>query len=177
MSKIITVFGSSKPLEEEEEYQTAYHLGKELGERGYSVCTGGYQGIMDAVSRGAVEKGQEAIGITVKTFRAEKSSYLTREIECGNLLERLEKLIGLGDAYIILRGGTGTLVELSLVWEMINKRAMSLKPVVCHGNMWGNLIEIMDKRIEFEKRETGIVKSLLDIDECVSFIEERLNAK
>jgi len=170
MSKIITVFGSSKPLEDEEEYQTGYHLGKELGERGFSVCSGGYQGIMDAVSRGAAEKGQEAIGITVETFNARKSSYLTKEIECRNLLDRLGKLIELDDAYIILKGGTGTLVELSLVWEMINKHAIAFKPVACHGEMWSGLVETMEKRIEYEKRETGIVKSFSDIDECINFI-------
>lgn len=176
MSNIITVFGSSKPLENEEEYQTAYHLGKELGERGFSVCSGGYRGIMDAVSRGAVEKGQEAIGITVETFKVRKSSYLTKEIECRNLLDRLGKLIELGDAYIVLRGGTGTLVELSLVWEMINKHAIPVKPVACHGEMWSGLVETMEKRIEYEKRETGIVKSFSDIDECINFITGKLEA-
>lgn len=176
MSKIITVFGSSKPLEDEEEYQTAYYLGKELGNRRFSVCTGGYLGIMDAVSRGAAEKGREAIGITVETFKARKSSYLTKEIECKNLLDRLGKLIELADAYIILRGGTGTLVELSLVWEMINKHAIPAKPVVCHGEMWSGLVETMDERIKYEKRETGIVKSFLDIDECINFIAGKLEA-
>ena len=176
MSKIITVFGSSLPLENEEEYQTAYYLGKELGSRGFSVCSGGYQGIMDAVSRGAAQKGREAIGITVETFNAIKSSYLTKEIECKNLLDRLGKLIELGDAYIILRGGTGTLVELSLVWEMINKYAIPAKPVVCHGQMWSGLIETMEKRIDYEKRETGIVNSFLEIDDCINYVCGKLEA-
>ena len=176
MSKIITVFGSSLPLENEEEYQTAFHLGKELGDRGFSVCSGGYQGIMDAVSRGASEKGREAIGVTVDIFNAKVSSYLTKEIECKTLLERLGKLIELGDAYIILRGGTGTLVELSLVWEMINKHAIPAKPVACHGEMWSGLVETIDERIEYEKRETGIVKSFLDIDECINFVAGKLEA-
>lgn len=176
MANVITVFGSSRPLENEEEYQTAYHLGKELGRRGYTVCSGGYQGIMDAVSRGAVEMGAEAIGITVNIFNARKSAYLTKEIECSDLLERLGKLIELGDAYIILRGGTGTLVELSLVWEMINKRIIPNKPAACHGEMWTGLINTMDNRIEYEKRETGLIKSFLNIDECVDYISEKLNA-
>jgi uncharacterized protein (TIGR00730 family) len=177
MTKIVTVFGSSKPLENEEEYQTAYNLGKELGRRGYSVCSGGYQGIMDAVSRGAVEEGSEAIGVTVNIFGARKSKYLTREIECGSLLERLGKLIELGNAYIILRGGTGTLVELSLVWEMINKRLIPNKPAACHGEMWSGLVKTMDDRMAYEKRDTGLVKSFLDIDDCVNYISEKLNAK
>ncbi|MCK5457105.1 MAG: LOG family protein, partial [Melioribacteraceae bacterium] len=46
MSKTVTIFGSSKPLPGEEEYETAYQLGKLFGESGFSVCTGGYQGIM-----------------------------------------------------------------------------------------------------------------------------------
>ncbi|MBN1301488.1 MAG: LOG family protein [Melioribacteraceae bacterium] len=170
MKKIVTVFGSSQPVPGDEEYETAYGLGLLLGEAGLSVCTGGYQGIMDAVSKGAAEKGQEAIGITVDLFNAVPSRYLTKNIECHSLFERIQKLIESGDAYIILRGGTGTLVELSIAWEMVNKRLIKKKPVACHGSMWEPLINLMDKRMKMENRETGLVAYFESIDRCVEYI-------
>jgi len=168
--KTITVFGSSLPKEGEKEFQTAYELGKALGENGFNVCSGGYQGIMNAVSKGAAEAGKEAIGVTVDIFNAVPSKYLTKEVQCDSLFERIDKLISFGDGYIILNGGTGTLVELSIVWEYANKGLMSGKPVCCLGEMWKPIIETIDKRMDYEDRKTGIVKCFDNIDECVGYL-------
>ena len=174
MSKTVTIFGSSKPLPGEEEYEAAYKLGQLLGEAVYVVCTGGYQGIMDAVSKGASEFKAEVIGVTVDLFSALPSKYLTNQIHCNSLFERIEKLIELGDAYIILRGGTGTLVELSISWELMNKNLIAHKPIACHGEMWQNITKPMEERIAFEGRKTGLVKCFDTIEECFKFINSRL---
>ena len=42
---------------------------------------------------------------------------------------------------MVCPGGTGTLVELSIVWEMINKGVMRKKPVVSLGSFWAPVIE------------------------------------
>jgi len=174
MNKTVTVFGSSQPRSGEEEYEIAYQLGQLLGESGYSVCTGGYQGIMDAVSKGASEFDVNVIGVTVDLFSAVPSKYLTKQVHCNSLFERIEKLIELGDAYIILRGGTGTLVELSIVWELMNKNLISHKPIACHGEMWQRIIRPMEERIEYEKRETGLVQCFNTIEECFNYIRSKL---
>jgi len=168
--KTITVFGSSLPKEGEKEFQTAYELGKKLGQNGFNVCSGGYQGIMNAVSKGAAETGAEAIGITVDIFNAAPSKYLTKEIQCDSLFERIEKLISTGDAYIILNGGTGTLVELSIVWEYANKGLMKGKPVCCLGKMWEPIIKTIDERMAYEGRKTGIVKCFENANDCVEYL-------
>jgi uncharacterized protein (TIGR00725 family) len=49
---IITVYGSSRPKFGEEEYQTAYELGKLLANSGFTVCNGGYGGTMEASAQG-----------------------------------------------------------------------------------------------------------------------------
>jgi uncharacterized protein (TIGR00725 family) len=95
--KTITIFGSSKPKEGEDEYKLAYELGRLLGDKNYNVCTGGYYGIMEAVSKGAVEEGSDATGVTVNGWSREGNSYLTNEIRCDSLFERLNKLIEIGD--------------------------------------------------------------------------------
>jgi uncharacterized protein (TIGR00730 family) len=166
MKKIITIFGSSQPKPGEEEYELAYKLGAFLGKNGFSVCSGGFQGIMDAVSKGVTENGGDAIGVTVNLFSADPSKYLTKEIKCNSLLSRIEKMVELGDAYFILSGGTGTLVEFSIVWEYVNKKLMESKPIFIHGEMWKPIIETINQRMEFEKRQTKIVKYLENIEDC-----------
>ncbi len=49
-SKVITVFGSSRPRADEPDYEEARLLGRALAERrGFVVCSGGYVGVMEAV--------------------------------------------------------------------------------------------------------------------------------
>lgn len=174
-NKTITVFGSSMPKPGDEEYESAYKLGRLLGENGYNVCTGGYQGIMDAVSKGASEFGVEVFGVTVDIFGAVPSKYLTQNIEFNNLFDRINKLIELGDGFIILRGGTGTLVELSIVWEMVNKKLMNSKPICCHGEMWKPIVEEINRRMEFEARNTEIVKHFSSVENCSQYIFEEIS--
>src|SRR5579871_5003570 len=53
------------------------------------------------------------------------NAYIVEEIRTRNFPERLLTLIDRGDAYIVLPGGTGTLAELALCWEMMNKGTLS----------------------------------------------------
>ncbi len=95
-------------------------------------------------------------------------------IKCKTLFERIEKLISIGNGYVILQGGTGTMLELATVWEFINKKMISPKPIVTYSQMWKEIVEIMEKQIETEKRRTGVVKSFNTVDEIVSFLVSEL---
>ena len=170
--KTITVFGSSLPAEGDEGFETAYQLGKLLAQKNFNVCTGGYRGIMTAVSKGATEAGGEAIGFTVDLWNVKPNKYLTKEIKCNSLFERISKLVETGDAYVILRGGTGTLLELSVVWEFMNKNLLKRKPVACHSLMWKEIVLIMEKQIDKEKRKTGLIKPCETINEIVNYLCE-----
>ncbi|MFZ5946722.1 MAG: LOG family protein [Stygiobacter sp.] len=172
--KFVTVFGSSIPKENDEEYKIAFKLGEIFAKAGLNVCTGGYQGIMDAVSKGCTQNGGEAIGVTLDIYNSIPSKYLTKEIKCKTLFERLTNLIQIGDAYVVLQGGTGTLVELAIVWEFINKNMIEEKPIAVHGEMWRDITDLMEKQIVREKRKTGLVKKFLDINELANFIADSL---
>ena len=172
--KTITIFGSSKPIEGEDEYKIAYELGRLLGEKKINVSTGGYCGIMEAVSKGAVEEGGEAIGVTIISWQRKGNDFLTKEIKCSSLFERLTKLIEIGDAYIILQGGTGTLLELAAVWELTNKGVMDHKPITCHSSMWQGIISIMNVQMKKEGRSTELVRSFENVKEIVTYLLEHL---
>ena len=171
MKKTITIFGSAQPKEGDEEFETAYKLGSLLAKNNFNVCTGGFQGTMNAVSKGAAENGAEAIGVTVDLWSVSPSKYLTKEIKCKTLFERISKLVELGDAYIILQGGTGTLLELATVWEMMNKRMMDVKPVTCHSAMWKSIVEIMNIQLKHENRSISFVRCFNNIDEIVGYLK------
>ncbi len=174
MRKTITIFGSSRPVEKDNQYKIAFELGSKLAKKGFNVCTGGYHGIMDAVSKGASKNGAEAVGITVDLWNSTPSKYLTKRIECKSLFERISKLVELGDAYVVLQGGTGTLLELAVIWEFINKSISKKKPVACHSKMWEDVVNIVDDQILKEGRETGLVKCFNTVDEIVEYLVQLL---
>jgi len=174
MKKIITIFGSSKPINNEEQYLTAYTLGKNLALNGFDVCTGGFNGIMEAASKGTVEGGGEAIGVTVNLWGGRTNKFVTKEIMCDTLLERINKLIELGDGFVVLQGGTGTLLELAVVWEYINKGLMNSKPIACHSSIWKTIVSEMNEQMKLEGRSADMVKSFDTIEGIVEYLKGSL---
>jgi predicted Rossmann-fold nucleotide-binding protein len=96
--KIITVFGSSRPEDGHADYVESLELGRALAAAGFAVCTGGYGGVMEAVSRGARESGGCVLAVTSSFFR-------------------------------------------SVVWEMLNKKAMEPRPFVVLGDFWQPILD------------------------------------
>lgn len=113
------------PGEDTETYRQAQRLGKLLAEAGLAVCNGGYGGLMEASARGARAGRGHTVGVTCVLWPAQANRWIVEEIRTTSFMERLRMLIERGDAYIVLPGGTGTLAELALAWEMMNKSALS----------------------------------------------------
>ena len=172
--KIITIFGSSKPTSNEEQYLTAYNLGNLLAKNGFDICTGGFNGIMEAASKGAVDAGADAIGVTVNLWNGKANHYLTKEIICDTLFERINKLIELGDGFVVLQGGTGTLLELAAVWEYLNKGLLENKPIACHANIWKVIVAEMNQQMKLEGRNYNIVKSFDSIEAIADYLKNNL---
>src|SRR5215831_1828441 len=139
--KIVTVFGSSRPKEQDPDYADARTLGCALTEKGFAVCSGGYAGVMEAVSRGAKEAGGKTYGITADFFAAKTNQWIDVEVRMKTWQERLFELIRLGDAFVACKGGTGTLVELAVVWEMLNKSVINGKPFAVLGGFWTPILD------------------------------------
>jgi len=171
INKIITIFGSSFPKPGKDEYEFACNLGKKLGKSGFDICNGGFYGTMEASAKGAAEAGISTIGVTIDSFGLKANKFIQTEIKCKNLFERISKLIELGDGYIILKGGTGTLLEFSAVWELANKKMIKKKPLVAYKDYWNDLVKLIDQRMILEKRDKGIVFLSDNIEEIVSYLK------
>jgi uncharacterized protein (TIGR00730 family) len=139
--KIIVVFGSSRPREGDADYEEARQLGDALATRGFRVCSGGYGGVMEAVSRGAKEAGGHTLAVTSRFFSSRANKWVDEEHAVESWQDRLFELIRVGDGFVACKGGTGTLVELAVVWEMFNKRVIPLKPFVALGDFWTPVLE------------------------------------
>ena len=179
--KIVTVFGSSRPREGEADYEEARVLGRALAKHGFAVCSGGYGGVMEAVSRGAKEAGGTTYGVTAEFFTAAKlNSWVDTEVRMKTWEERLFELIRLADGFVACKGGTGTLVELAVVWEMLNKSVMNGKPFAVLGNFWQ---PVLDRVREVELGHPGpwgeangrLVHVAAGPGDAASYLQTRLN--
>lgn len=175
--QIVTIFGSSQPKEGDPDYVVAYDLGAALARAGFAVCNGGYGGIMEASARGAKSGGGTTIGIIADFFPKKANAWIDTTLTARTLIERMQKLISQGDAYVILKGGTGTLLEFAAVWEFMNKNVMKEKPVVLVGHFWKRVLDTLREELEWEglgdcTRYVTIVDSPAA---CASFINQQLN--
>ena len=102
---------------------------------------------MEASARGARNANGEVIGVSCSIWNSKPNSYITREIVTTSYDERLETLIKISTSgFVALPGSTGTIVELSIVWEAKSKGFWANeteKPVVCVGDFWIPLIDMM----------------------------------
>ena len=176
MKKVVSVFGSSRPRVGEPEYLEAREVGQALALEGFVVCNGGYRGIMEASARGAKEAGGETIGVTVDTFTRTANRWIDREIRKPTLPERIALLVDSADGFVILKGGTGTLLELAYVWEFMNKKFIEEKPIVIVGDFWTKVVESL--RDELLREGLGdCTKFIRKVDsprECAALLKQKL---
>lgn len=138
MSKLpIAVFGSSEPREGDPLYDQARRLGALLAGAGRAVVTGGYGGVMEAASRGAVEAGGHAVGVTCDIFRARRPNrFLSEVVRSADLHERTRLLIERSAGFVVLPGKAGTLAELGLLWALHRAGCLDGRPVILLGASW-----------------------------------------
>lgn len=143
-SPVVAVFGSNAVESGGEGDATAEAVGRRLAELGYAVANGGYGGTMEAGSRGAAEAGGHVIGVTCSLWRSKPNRYVREVIETSELSERVRMLAKIATGgYVVLPGGTGTLLELAWVWEEMAKKFMNPRPIVCVGEFWRPVVDVI----------------------------------
>jgi predicted Rossmann-fold nucleotide-binding protein len=76
----------------------------------------------------------------------------------------------------VLKGGTGTLLELAAVWEFINKGLLKEKPIVIVGDFWNGVIETLRKELLWEGAGdcTKYIHRTSSPEECALLLKEQL---
>jgi uncharacterized protein (TIGR00730 family) len=130
----VAVFGSSTTSKTDPQWATAVELGERLAHAGFAVMNGGYAGSMEAVSEGARKAGGEVIGVTVSLFNFRPANpHLTHREDTTTLLERLDYLVHVASAFVVLEGSVGTMAELFLTWNLLAVDGRPQAPLVCLG--------------------------------------------
>lgn len=170
-SRVVTVFGSSRTPADTLAWRQAYELGRDLAQAGWAIANGGYGGTMEAVSRGAREAGGYVIGVTCTAFDPlSPNPWLSEERRKPSLFARLTEIIALGDAYVALPGGIGTLSEVTLVWSLFQAGSLSLRPLILVGPPWAGLMEAFARHTEMDDNVLGLARLAVDAKEAVRLL-------
>lgn len=94
-------------------YALATELGEHIATRGAVVICGGRSGIMEAVGKGACEKGGMVLGILPGSDKSAANSYCTIVLPSGLGIARNTLIVQMSDVLIAFPGGFGTLSEIA----------------------------------------------------------------
>lgn len=179
---IISVFGGSAPRSGEPAYQEAQQLGYRLGSSGHTLLTGGYVGVMEAVSRGGREAGAHVIGATCSQIEKshldrKPNPYLDEEWRFDTLQERLAALVQRCDAAIAMPGGVGTLAEISIMWNEMIIQTIPHHPLILYGNGWQKTLEQFISQLGsyISERDRKLLMFAPDIESTIEMIDSISN--
>ncbi|WP_299591304.1 TIGR00725 family protein [uncultured Microbulbifer sp.] len=126
----IAVVGSASNQLSEVQRTLAFHVGKLVIDNDCRLINGGMGGVMEQAACGARSSTRhqpgDVIGILPSYDKAEANPYVDIVLPTGLGVARNTVLMAACDAVIALDGGSGTLSEIALAWQM-------RKPIACVG--------------------------------------------
>lgn len=138
----VSIFGSSNFTPDNPYYRLTEEISRNLSDAGYSIVTGGGQGIMKAANKGAYAGKSESIGLNIKLPKEQQANiYQDISLHFKHFFVRKVMLVKYASAYIILPGGFGTLDELSEIITLVQTKKTQKVPIILVGtSFWEGLI-------------------------------------
>ena len=176
--KRIAIFGSADVDENSQVYKDAFTVAQLLAKEERLIVDGGGPGVMLAATQGARSVGGHALAVTfyptdMPNFegRAE-NNIVDKEIKTKNYIERMFTLMDNADAFVIFRGGTGTLSEWATAWLLAHLYFGHHKPFILFGEWWHEVIDVIHKHFLIDGPEMSVFKIAKDAQEVLYILDE-----
>lgn len=154
--KKVVIFGGAHG--QEQYLKLGYEVGKLLAENGFISITGGGPGIMREVNRGAFEAGGKSFGICIKYEEEQLFTWFTHHEMHDEFNKRHQTLVGYGEAFVVLPGGLGTIMEALEITQKKKFHEISMNvPLVFVGDYYQPMLLLF---AEIAKK--GFIKEPLD---------------
>ena len=142
----VTIFGSSRIRPGDEIYSEVRQLATNLSAMGCDIVTGGGPGLMQAANEGSrlgdIEHRTRSFGLPIELAREEEPNPFVEKIyRHRTFFSRLHHFVRLSSAFIVMRGGIGTLLETALIWQLCQVKHVNNVPLIFIGEMWKELVE------------------------------------
>lgn len=174
----VTFFGDSAIPEDDPIYKSVWNAAQLLAKNGYAIVNGGGPGVMKAATDGAESVGGTTVAVywqpkLASYFEGRNLANITDESETfSNYLMRTLGLIEHGDAYVVCKGGTGTISEFGMVWAIAKLYYGAHKPVILYGDFWDDLITALQKGMILDEIELGVLYQANSPEQLLQIIQE-----
>ena len=172
----VTLFGSARAKPGTWVYDEVKLLAAALAEMGCDIVTGGGPGLMQAANEGAASSAAadrvQSVGIRVDLpFEQEVNPFVEEAYEHQTFFTRLHQFVLMSDAYVVLPGGIGTVLEATMVWQLLQVRHLHDTPLIFIGDMWGDLVEWAKRYMLRPGLELASPEDM-ELPRCVTTAEE-----
>jgi uncharacterized protein (TIGR00730 family) len=174
----VTIFGSARARPGSYAYEEVKRVATALAEMGCDVITGGGPGLMQAANEGAVAasapQGSQSVGIRVDLpFEQEVNPFVLQAFEHKTFFTRLHHFVLTSDAFVVVPGGIGTVLELMMVWQLLQVRHVRDTPLILVGKMWADLVEWARAHLLTPELRLASVEDM-KIPRCVDTADEAI---
>ena len=173
----VTIFGSARAKPGTIAYEETKRVSKALAELGCDIITGRGPGLMQAANEGvelAGGKDHQSLGIRVDLpFEQEVNPFVQLAFEHRTFFTRLHHFVLASDAFIVAPGGIGTVLETTMIWQLLQVKHLDQTPLILVGKMWPGFIEWA--RTQMTSFETPLASSEdFNIPKCVATGDEAI---
>jgi predicted Rossmann-fold nucleotide-binding protein len=131
---------------------------------------------MQAANEGvrlAGDKGR-SVGIRVDLpFEQTVNPFVELAFEHRTFFTRLHHFVLASDAFVVAPGGIGTVLETTMIWQLLQVRHLEHTPLILVGKLWPGLIEwVRSSMLSFE---TPLINAEdVDIPVCIANADEAI---
>jgi uncharacterized protein (TIGR00730 family) len=176
----VAIFGSARAQPATFAYEEVKRAAAAFTAMGCDIVTGGGPGLMQAANEGASSVGQKdrSIGIRVELpFEQEVNPFVEHAFEHGTFFTRLQHFVIASDAFVVVPGGIGTVLETLMIWQLLQVRHVDNVPLILVGKMWKGLVDwasqsMLDPRTPLASLEDIRIPHCLETaDEAIAIVQ------
>jgi uncharacterized protein (TIGR00730 family) len=177
----VAIFGSARAQPGTFAYEEVKRAAAAFTAMGCDIVTGGGPGLMQAANEGAAVAGvrDQSIGIRVELpFEQDVNPFVEHAFEHGTFFTRLQHFVIASDAFVVVPGGIGTVLETLMIWQLLQVRHVDNVPLILVGKMWPGLVDwaaksMLDPRMPLASPEDVRIPQCLETaDEAIAVVRE-----
>jgi uncharacterized protein (TIGR00730 family) len=176
----VAIFGSARAQPESFVYEEVKRAAAAFASMGCDIVTGGGPGLMQAANEGARLAGAPgSVGIRIELpFEQDVNPFVEQAFEHETFFTRLQHFVIASDAFVVVPGGIGTVLEMLMIWQLLQVRHMDGVPLLLVGKMWKGLVEwardsMLDPRLALANPDDLQIPTCVDTaDEAIAVVRD-----
>ena len=181
----VAIFGSARAKPGTFVYDEVKRAAAAFAAMGCDIVTGGGPGLMQAANEGATSAGlpQRSMGIRVDLpFEQDVNPFVEMAFEHKTFFSRLQHFVIASDAFVVVPGGIGTVLEMLMIWQLLQVRHVSDVPLILVGKMWRGLVDwartsMLDPRLHLANAEDLDIPQCVDTGDAAIALVKQMHAK